>query len=296
MTGLVASRRRALVGALGLGISLFAAKSTASPRDKPALPMTNDWRWGVTYGGSPEPGDAAGLRLLVLEPDHIQSVSRFAGGPLLIGYVSLGEIEKSRPYADEAREAGLLSQHNPNWPNANYVDLRDEHWHRLVIDRIIPPLLERGFDGIFFDTLDNAETMEAADPVAGAGMVAGATRLVRAIRAAFPQALLVMNRGYALLPNVADAIDVLLGEAMASHWNFAAKRYELRSDADWQWQAERLRGARAVNPQLRLLTLDYWDPEDRATVSALYARERAAGFLPYVSILALDRLIPEAVA
>ena len=55
----------------------------------------------------------------------------------------------------------------------------------------------------------------------------------------------------------------------------------------------RLRAARTANPALTLATLDYWDPSDRRGVADLYARERAAGFLPYVATLALDRLLPE---
>jgi len=67
----------------------------------------------------------------------------------------------------------------------------------------------------------------------------------------------------------------------------------LLSDSDWEWQAGRLRTAKARNPALSLMTLDYWDPADTKQVAALYARERAAGFSPYVATLALDRLMPE---
>ncbi|MEG8042050.1 hypothetical protein QP164_04330 [Sphingomonas sp. LR59] len=41
------------------------------------------------------------------------------------------------------------------------------------------------------------------------------------------------------------------------------------------------------------MTLDYWNPADTTQIAALYARESAAGFSPYVATLALDRLMPE---
>ena len=53
------------------------------------------------------------------------------------------------------------------------------------------------------------------------------------------------------------------------------------------------RAAKARNPALTLTTLDYWDPSAPRQIAGLYARERAAGFRPYVATLALDRLIPE---
>ncbi|TVV71388.1 endo alpha-1,4 polygalactosaminidase [Sphingomonas solaris] len=260
---------------------------------RPALPR-GQWRWAVDYGPMPDPAIARTVDLLVVEPDHAGATPVTRGsGPLLLAYLSLGEVAASRPYAARLRADGLLGRRNPHWPEASYIDLRDPRWRRMVLERIIPPLVARGFDGIFFDTLDNAEAMEAADPAGAAGMVAAAAALVKAIRQRFPRLLLMMNRGYAMLPTVAPHIDLLLGEAMASRWNFATKRYEKLSDADWTWQADRLRAARDVNPALALLTLDYWSMDDPATVRALYARERAAGFVPYVSMLALDRLYAE---
>jgi hypothetical protein len=103
----------------------------------------------------------------------------------------------------------------------------------------------------------------------------------------------MLNRGYALLPDVAPHIDVILGEAMASRWNFAAERYELTTVDDWMWQANLLRSAKQENPALIVTTLDYWDTGDPKTIAKLYEREREAAFHPYVATLALNRLLPE---
>ena len=99
----------------------------------------------------------------------------------------------------------------------------------------------------------------------------------------------MLNRGYALLPYAAPHIDYLLGEAMASRWNFTARKYEMVSSEDWNWQAAQLRSAKRANPSLVVTTLDYWNPEDTETVASLYARARSQGFEPYVSTLDLNR-------
>lgn len=276
--------RRTLLAGLG-------ALSLPAPA---AARQASIWRWGVDYGVATDAALARGYDLLVLEPDHARPIEPLRGpGSRLLGYISLGEVERGRPFSGQLDRAGALQAANPNWPDARMVDLRHPAWRSLIVEKLVPDILRKGYDGLFFDTLDNAEAMEAKDPAGNKGMVAAATEVVRAIRAQFPSIAIMMNRGYALLPGAAKYIDFVLGEAMASRWSFTDKRYEMTPPADWLWQAERLRGARQSNPAVELATLDYWDPSDRATVASLYQRERAAGFHPYVATLALDKLLPE---
>ncbi|WP_375195411.1 endo alpha-1,4 polygalactosaminidase [Sphingobium sp.] len=250
--------------------------------------------WALDYGGTTDPALARTFDLLILEPDFPRPIQPLRGPKSrILAYISLGEVHGGRPFITELEKAGALRQSNPNWPDARLVDLRDPAWTKLVLDRLVPAILQKGYDGIFMDTLDNAEAMERQDAERNGGMVEGAARLVQAIRKRFPPITIMMNRGYALLPLVATHIDLVLAEAMASRWNFAEGRYEMTTAEDWAWQAGQLLAAKQVNPRLGLATLDYWDPQDKATVASLYARERAAGFQPYVSTLALDRLIPE---
>ncbi|WP_353434304.1 endo alpha-1,4 polygalactosaminidase [Sphingomonas faeni] len=277
------------MGAIGLTIGA-RSRSQAAPRPSPDTAL----RWGIDYGATTDPALARACALLVLEPHHARPIAPLRGpGSILLGYVSFGEVERGRPYFAALDKAGALSAANPNWPDARLADLRHPAWRAAVLDRLVPAILALGYDGIFIDTMDNAEAMERQDPVANTGMVAAGATLIAAVRARFPKTRIMLNRGYALLPNVAPKIDYLLGEAMASRWNFAAKRYELLSESDWAWQAGRLRAARARNSALALMTLDYWNPADTTQIAALYARERAAGFSPYVATLALDRLMPE---
>jgi len=285
-------RRIMALGAIGLTLGLKAPRSAAAKRK--ALPADGAWNWAVDYGPSSDPAIARGYRLLVLEPHHARPIAPLRGpGSILLGYVSLGEVERGRSYYARLDAAGALGPANPNWPDARMLDLRHEAARRAVIDHIVPEVLALGYDGIFIDTMDSVETMERQDPIANKGMIAAGAALIADLRARFPAMRMMLNRGYAMLPDVATRIDVVLGEAMASRWNFTAKRYELLSASDWQWQADRLRAARVLNPMLTLATLDYWDPAAGAQVADLYARERAAGFRPYVATLALDRLIPE---
>jgi uncharacterized protein (TIGR01370 family) len=287
MTGEMMGRRTILgLGAGALGLAVASRHGMAEE--------SGAWNWGVDYGAATDPALARRFELLVLEPHHARPIAPLRGpGSRLLGYVSLGEVEHSRRYFAALDRAGALRAPNPNWPDARHVDLRHPEWTRILIEHAVPAILALGYDGIFMDTLDNAEAMERQNPKQNKGMVAAGAALVAALRARFPAISLMLNRGYAALPEAAPHIDYLLGESMASRWSFAQKRYEMLSDSDWQWQAERLRAARVRNSRLSLTTLDYWDPGDPRSVAALYARERAAGFHPYVATLALDHLVAE---
>lgn len=272
-----------------LAIALLVLGLSARARPDPGRQA-----WGIDYGASTDPATAERFGLLVLEPDFDRPLAPLRrSGTRLLGYISLGEVNMARPFAAALNAAEALSGRNPNWPEARYVDLRHEAWHAMVLDKLVPAILAKDFDGIFMDTLDNAEALEREKPSEHRGMVAGAARLVHSIRARFPGITIMMNRSYALLPAVVSQIDAILAEAMASRWSFTEKRYEMTSPEDWEWQAEKLRQAKKANPALALMTLDYWDPADSVTVARLYDRERSAGFQPYVATLALDRLLPE---
>ena len=277
--------RRELI-ALGLALPFMTKrKAQAAP---------SSLAWGIDYGPRTDPELARSYGLLVLEPDHARPIAPLRGpSSRLLGYVSMGEVERSRPFVTRLQRAGALRAPNPNWPDARYVDLRHPMWRSILLETIVPRILNKGYDGIFLDTMDNAEAMERQDPKGNAGMIAAGARLIRAIRQRYPKCAIMLNRGYALLPDVATRIDFVLGEAMATRWNFTRNAYEMVSESDWVWQATRLRAAKRINPSLVLTTLDYWDPADARTVAELYSRSRAADFHPYVATLALNRLMPE---
>jgi uncharacterized protein (TIGR01370 family) len=289
MNGAFLRRRELLIGTVAMALASRTARAAeAQP------PQPTQLNWGIDYGPATNPQAAHSFDLLVLEPDHARPIAPLRG-PMsrLLGYISVGEVERGRPFATALEKAGALQAPNPNWPNARAVDLRHPAWKSLLIDQLIPEVLAKGYDGIFMDTLDTAEAIQRANPIENAGIVEAGVTLLKAMRERFPGMVMMLNRGYALLPAAAPYVDLVLGEAMASRWNFEAKRYEMTTQQDWDWQATHLRAAKQANPALMLATLDYWDPLDRKTVAALYARERAADFAPYVATLALDRLLPE---
>ena len=103
----------------------------------------------------------------------------------------------------------------------------------------------------------------------------------------------MMNRAYEILPDVDVEIDWVLGESVRADYDFDADVYRLVPDELYERQVSLLQQARERQPRLRVLTLDYWDPDDLDGIRRIYEEQRANGFVPYVATLQLDRIVPE---
>jgi uncharacterized protein (TIGR01370 family) len=235
---------------------------------------------------------------LVIIEDHetAGSLVRRRVESTTLGYVSIAEVHSGRPFYSRLRSKGVLGEPNPAWPDASFVDMRSDVWRSLLLNEVIPSILKNGYQGIFLDTLDSAEALELQDPVKSKGMIAAAADLVRAIRLAFPSIIIMVNRGYAILPHIPGEFDYLLGESVRSTFNPKTGAYFRRTEQEIEWQRARMLEARDRDPSLQLFSLDYWDPTDRAGLAALYAEARADGFVPYVATPDLTQIIPESLS
>ena len=273
--------RRALAAAV-LGLMM------AAPSVRAETP------WVVYYADKEPPSAFEPYKLVVLDSEHHPPLRPLKDrGKVLLGYISLGEVETHRPWFERVKSWGILSAENPNWPGSFYVDVRDKRWVELVVAELVPALLHRGFDGVFLDTLDNPPHLERTDPKAYAGMTEAAARLVKTMRRHFPGMRIMQNRAYEILPETAGAIDYALGESVTSGWDFQAGAPHPQPAEDRGFQVDALKAAKRLNPALELMSLDYWDPKDAGGIAKLYATERADGFSPYVSTVELDRVVPE---
>jgi polysaccharide biosynthesis protein PelA len=284
---------RRKVGSKGWRRARWLAAALATACVLVAAPARAD-SWAVYYADKAAPVEFVDYSLVVLDATHHPPLEPLKGmGKRLLGYISLGEVEQWRPYFAAVKAEGLVLGENPHWKGSFSVDVRDPRWTARVLDQLIPPILAKGFDGLFFDTLDNPPDLERRDPKRFAGMTRAAAELVRAIRARHPQATLMLNRAYEILPEIAAEIDIALGESVHADWDFAAKRYRLVAEAEYRHQVELLKAAQVRAPRLKVYTLDYWDPNDPAGIARIYAEQRRNGFSPYVATLKLDRLVPE---
>ena len=250
--------------------------------------------WIVYYSDNAPIEAFDAYKVLVLDSDfHPPLGPLLEQKKLLLGYLSLGEVEQVRHYFRKVKDEGILLHENQYWKGSYFVDVRDPRWTKRVIEELIPAILHQGFRGVFLDTLDNPPHLERQDPAKYGGMTAAATRLVRTIRRHYPTITIMMNRGYELLPEVDGHIDVLLAESFFTDYDFDTKVYSRVPPDLYQEQLSIINAAKTRQPGLRIFTLDYWDPEDRNGIAQIYREQRGNGFSPYVATIELDRIVEE---
>ncbi len=250
--------------------------------------------WVLFYGVNADPGVLARYNIIVLDPAFEGSIQACAAdGAKTFAYISLGEFATTQNFVSIPSDSAVLLDENPNWPGTFNVDVRRPDWKSLILDEVVPRLLALGFVGFFLDTLDTPPHLEEIDPIRFRGMHAAAAALVHALRRRVPDAPIIMNRGYSLLSEVADAIDGVVAESFLTTYDFATKSYKWVEPALVVRQHELLRPARERRRPLAILSLDYWAPRDEETIRRIYDYERSLGHLPYVATILLDQIMEE---
>ncbi|MGT2511619.1 bifunctional glycoside hydrolase 114/ polysaccharide deacetylase family protein [Cupriavidus basilensis] len=232
------------------------------------------------YGSKPPVDALQAFDIAVVEPDSGFD-PRTAATPNTqwFSYVSIGEVYPSRPYLKDIPKAWLTGN-NDAW-GARVVDQAAEGWPAFYVDKVITPLWQRGFRGFFLDTLDSYQLVAKTD-AERARQEAGMVAVIRAIKARYPDARLIFNRGFEILPQVSQLAYAVAFESLYRGWDQAGKRYTEVSEADRNWL---LGQARTIREQYRLpvISIDYCPPADRKCARDTAARIRALDIIPYVA-------------
>ncbi|MGE9293282.1 MAG: endo alpha-1,4 polygalactosaminidase, partial [Puniceicoccales bacterium] len=159
--------------------------------------------------------------------------------------------------------------------------VRDPAWRSFVIDKLVTPIRDQGYDGLFLDTVDSFELLIQKEPQAEVALHAAMVRLLKEIRGAFPEGVIVMNRGLPLLESVKDAVDGVLVESVFQTFDFDKNAYAAVPESDTAWLLEQLGKAKALGYEV--FVLDYVAPEEPELAMATGMRIASAGFRPLVS-------------
>jgi hypothetical protein len=262
-----------------LMLMVGAARAAASPAPNTAL----------YYGAEPPFEELAAFDWVVLEPDHDHDVARAAARmphTRLLAYLSVGEVLPQAPHYAVMPSAWRIG-HNTAW-HSEVIDQRSADWPAWFVEHVARPQWQRGYRGFFLDTLDSYQLV-ATSAAERAAQEAGLVRVIAALRAAFPSAKLIANRGFEIFPQVAEQIDMLAAESLYRRWNPVDARYEDVPPDDREWLLDQFRQVRAVR-DLPLLAIDYAPPGERARARELATRIAAHGIQPFVVNASHDQL------
>jgi UDP-glucuronate decarboxylase len=211
-----------------------------------------------------------GYRRVVLQPDFYESgelayLRRHGVQPL--AYLSLSE--------DQGPEAPWQrADRNPDW-GGRYVYVDHPGWTEHILAQA-RQAFANGFTGLFLDTLN----VEHTYPEDGPPLL----RLIEKIREQVGSAYLLANRGFALLPRLADVVDGILFESFSVRW--IDRGYAPWPDDILEQHAEIVE--KLQSHDIDLYALDYAD----TAALAAFATRRAAqfGLQVFISDRALSRL------
>lgn len=205
-------------------------------------------------------------------------------GKIVLAYFEIGAIENYRPEWPDVPDDLKLGPVS-GWPGEQYVKYWDPRWWPVVAGRV-DQAIAAGYDGAYLDMIVTYEEIPAN--AAGTNRADLARKMVDLIirlseyaKSRNPDFKVVPQNGpeLYLLPGYLPAVDGLGMEEM----------HYLATDTPcaFSWCQDNRDHAAAIGANGKLvLSVDYADVP--ANVADAYTRARAAGFVPYASVVSLD--------
>ncbi|MCA9470451.1 MAG: bifunctional glycoside hydrolase 114/ polysaccharide deacetylase family protein [Nitrospirales bacterium] len=239
------------------------------------------------YGNHAPLDELKAFDVVVVEPDHGYDPQAYrSSNSELFAYVSLGEFTPSRSYAREIPDSWVLGS-NTQW-DSSIIDQRQNEWASFAADRIIGPLWKQGYRGFFLDTLDSYHLV-AHTPEQKAQQEHGLAKVIQSIKGRYPEVKLILNRGFEILPTVAEHTFAVAAESLFRGWDQGRARYIEVSEVDRQWLLEQLLNVQRTY-QLPVIAIDYLPPHQRQAARNVARHIQHLGIIPWVSTPQLDMM------
>ena len=268
-----------------LAVVLWASEADGAPRD-PRLASVQDFAFalGVDVDTDAEVERLGAYDLVVVDgeltsPGRVDELGP-TGGPLVLGYLSVGTIEPYRSWYRMLKRFRLPDRFEEF--DEDYARVSAHGFRRAIVNRIAPKLLRKGFDGLFLDNVDMVE----GHPKQRRGM----RRLVRGLAAlAYRRGgLLFAQNGEASIGPLLPLLDGWNREDVTWTYSFKRRRYAHRPAAEVAAAQAAL--ARISAAGLLVTSTDYTAAGDAGDEQESVANACAAGAIPFVSNIALTRL------
>ena len=232
------------------------------------------------YGEAPPWDELQAFDLVVVDPDHVPEPTTLTlPHTRLAAYVALGEVHPSRPYAAAIPKAWFKGE-NQDWAS-RLVDQSQADWPRFFTDRVITPLWAKGYRTFFLDTLDSYQLF-AKTPAARAQQEAGMVAVITAMKQKYPEAKLIFNRGFEILPQLHHHVEMVVAESLFQGYDAGKKAFVDVSEADREWLLTQLRRARDEF-HLAAAVIDYLPAGQRQKARDTVKKIEALGLIPWVT-------------
>lgn len=246
----------------------------------PALVLAAQPSIAMFYGDHPPWDELHAFDAVVVEPLNVPDPKPYANArTALFAYVAVGEVSSERVYMKDIPPAWKLGK-NADWGSV-VLDQSQPEWPAFFVEHVIKPLWDAGYRGFFLDTLDSYQ-LHARTDAAKAEQEAGLVATIRELKKRYPQAKLIFNRGFEILPQVHQDVYAVAAESLFQAWNASSHKYEPVTADDRAWLLEQLNRVKQEY-KLPVLAIDYVPPGRRDFARATAAKIRDLGFIPWVT-------------
>lgn len=240
------------------------------------------------YGANPPLNELRTFDIVVVDPDHanIEPQTYNSEYSQLFAYASVGEVHRSKAYFKQIPKNWLKSK-NQAW-DSYVLDQSSPEWPNFFAEQVVAPLWAKGYRGFFLDTLDSYQLISQTQQQRQA-QEQGLINTIKTIKQRWPEAKLIFNRGFEILPQVHDAAFMVAAESLYQSWNAGANQYQTVKSEDRAWLINQLQQVKN-NYQLPILVIDYVANAERELARQTASKIRQEGFIPWVSTGDLDSL------
>lgn len=204
----------------------------------------------------------------------------------LFAYVNVGEVNPNVDYFKKTQTSWRKGS-NPLW--GSYVmDMANPAWRDYLLEHVITPLWQNDYRGFFLDSLDSYRFLNLS-PEQARQQRAGLITLIKKIKAKYPDAQIIVNRGFEIFNSIHHEVSAVAAESLFAGWNATTKRYQAVAENDRRWLLNQLNKIRDTY-HLPVIVIDYLAPNERDKARKIAKQIEALHFIPWVSDARLDTL------
>lgn len=137
----------------------------------------------------------------------------------VLSYISLGEVNSNAIHYNKLKNSTLGK--NSNW-DSYYLNLKDKKTREVLI-QLIKDNLNKGFDGMFLDNIDNF-TQFGPQKDDKYELIS----FLKSLKKMFPNKVFIQNAGLELLDQTHKQIDGVVLESVATSYSFKDNKYQLK--------------------------------------------------------------------
>jgi hypothetical protein len=253
-----------------------------SLRGAAAERISPDARLFVSYALKPDPQAVLAHDLCILNPAaDVPLIEGRAMGHTHLAYISALEVTSGTEAAHMAasRKVPLVSSKARG--EAPVLNVTRPGWEEWLVEDMVRPAIEKGFDGVVLDTLDSVSRIVAQQPSLAPACQKALVSAVERIRRDFPGKRIVLDGALRLAEKLSGVIDGVMVEGVYQTWSAEDKTYTPTGIETSELLLSHI--SRIQAKKLPILIVDPVMPANVSLAQGTARRIRALGCIPFIT-------------